>query len=107
MAFTGNKFEFRAVGSNQSCAAANVVLNTIVAWAIDEICAELESEVKKGRDFNTALQKILQAIVRQHKRILFDGDNYSAEWKKEAARRGLPNLMTTPESLRCWLTGRA
>jgi len=100
MAFTGNKFEFRAVGSNQSCAAANVVLNTIVAWAIDEICAELESEVKKGRDFNTTLQKILQTIVRQHRRILFDGDNYSEEWKKEAARRGLPNLTTTPEALK-------
>jgi glutamine synthetase len=99
MAFTGNKFEFRAVGSNQSCADANTVLNTITAWAFDEICTHLEREMEKGKEFNSTLQKLLQSIVKEHKRILFDGDNYSADWRKEAARRGLPNLTNTPAAL--------
>jgi len=99
-AFTGNKFEFRAVGSSQSCAGANVVLNTIVAAAIDEICTALENAVEGGTDFNAALQDILQGIVRDHKRILFNGDNYTDEWLEEAEKRGLPNLRKTPESLK-------
>ncbi len=106
MAFTGNKFEFRAVGSNQSCAGSNVVLNTIVAWALDEICTELEASNAKGAEFNTVLQGVLQSIVKKHKRILFDGDNYSDAWKKEAARRGLPNLVNTPEALKCLVAPR-
>ena len=100
MAFTGNKFEFRAVGSSQSCAGANVVLNTITAWAIDEICTEIETRMAESKkDLNAVLQGVLQGIIRKHKRILFDGDNYTAEWKAEAARRGLPNLIKTPEAL--------
>jgi glutamine synthetase len=99
-AFTGNKFEFRAVGSSQSCAKANIVLSTIVADVLDEICTKLESEVKNGKDFNESLQAVLQDIVKKHKRILFDGDNYSEQWHKEARRRGLPNLKTTPEALK-------
>ena len=99
-AFTGNKFEFRAVGSSQNCASANVVLNTIVAEALDEICTKLESKVKSKKDFNTVLQGILTDIVKKHKRIIFNGDNYTAEWHKEAKRRGLPNLKTTPEALK-------
>ncbi len=100
MAFTGNKFEFRAVGSNQSCAGTNVALNTIVAWALDEICTELEAAQAKGEDFNATLQKVLKAIVKKHKRVLFDGDGYSDAWKREAAKRGLPNLTYTPEALK-------
>ncbi len=99
-AFTGNKFEFRAVGANQSCAGPNVVLNTIVAEALDEICTSLEDATKGGTNFNPALQTILRDIVRKHKRIIFNGDNYSAEWQKEAARRGLPNIKSTPEALK-------
>jgi glutamine synthetase len=99
-AFTGNKFEFRAVGSNQSCAGPNVVINTMVADALDHICTRLESELGKGKDFNESLQAILQDIVKKHKRILFNGDNYSEEWHKEAEKRGLPNLKTTPEALK-------
>ena len=100
MAFTGNKFEFRAVGSNQSCAGANVVLNTITAWAMDELCNEIEAKMAEGKkDLNSVLQGVLQGIIRKHKRILFDGDNYTDEWKKEAAKRGLPNLIKTPEAL--------
>ena len=98
-AFTGNKFEFRAVGSNQSCAGSNVTLNTIVADALDEVCTELEKAVKSKKDFNESLQKLLQSIVKKHKRILFNGDNYTAAWHKEAAKRGLANLKTTPEAL--------
>lgn len=98
-AFTGNKFEFRAVGSSQNCAGSNVVLNTIAADAIGEICTELESKVKHKKDFNKVLQSILAAIVKKHKRILFNGDNYTASWHKEAKKRGLPNLKTTPEAL--------
>ncbi|MFH1476809.1 MAG: glutamine synthetase III [Verrucomicrobiota bacterium] len=99
-AFTGNKFEFRAVGSNQSCAGSNVALNTIVAEALDEICARLEAEAKAGKDFNASVQALLQNLVKKHKRILFNGDNYTAEWQKEARRRGLPNVRKTPEALK-------
>ena len=91
-AFTGNKFEFRAPGSSQNCAASSMVLNTIVAESIDELCDRLEGA--KG-DFNDNLQKLLQAQIRKHSRILFSGDGYSAEWRKEAEKRGLPNLADT------------
>ncbi len=106
-AFTGNKFEFRAVGSNQSCAGPNAILNTIVADALDEICTELETKVKKKGDFNEVLQDILKNIVKKHKRILFNGDNYTEEWYKEAKKRGLPNLKKTPEALRAMTSKRA
>jgi len=99
-AFTGNKFEFRAVGSNQSCAGPNVVLNTIVAEALDGICTRLDADVAAGIEFNEALQAILSETVRQHKRILFNGDNYTDEWVAEAEKRGLPNLKKTPEALK-------
>ncbi len=99
LAFTGNKFEFRAVGSNQSCAGPNVVMNTIVAEALDTMCTRLESEIADGRELAEVLPVVLQDAVRDHKRILFNGDNYSAEWVAEAERRGLPNLRTTPEAL--------
>ncbi len=98
-AFTGAKFEFRAVGSNQNPSAANMVLNTIVAQALAEICDQLEADKKAGLDFNKSLQAVLQAIIKKHKRVLFNGDNYTAEWHAEAKKRGLPNLKTTPEAL--------
>lgn len=97
LAFTGNKFEFRAVGSQQSCAGSNIVLNTIVAEVLDEIATELENY--SGDDFNGKLQSILQKIIKEHKKILFNGDGYSEEWKKEAEERGLPNIEKTPEAL--------
>ncbi len=106
-AFTGNKFEFRAVGSSQSCAGPNVVLNTIVSEALDEICTALDQAVAKDEDFNAALQTLLQALVRKHKRILFNGDNYTQEWVAEAARRGLPNLMKTPAALEAIISDKA
>ncbi|MEW5895375.1 MAG: glutamine synthetase III [Candidatus Omnitrophota bacterium] len=96
-AFTGAKFEFRAAGSSQSLAGPNLILNTIVADSLDEVCTELEGVNKK--DFNDAVQQLLQKIIKKHKRVLFNGDNYSEAWVKEAEKRGLPNLKTTPEAL--------
>ncbi|MFZ2656430.1 MAG: glutamine synthetase III [Victivallales bacterium] len=96
-AFTGNKFEFRAVGSNQSCAGPNIALNTIVAESLDEIATELEKV--PAAKFNGALQGMLQDIIKNHKRVIFNGDNYTAEWAKEAEKRGLPNFKKTPEAL--------
>ena len=98
-AFTGNKFEFRAAGSSQTCASPNIVLNTAVAEAFDEIATYLES-LPKSANFHAELQKLLASIIKKHKRIIFNGNNYSAEWKKEAAGRGLPNLRTTPEAVK-------
>ncbi|MBF0485798.1 MAG: glutamine synthetase III [Candidatus Omnitrophica bacterium] len=106
-AFTGNKFEFRAVGSNMSPAAANVVLNTIVAEAIDEMCTQLEADLKAKKDFNKSLQAILQAIIKKHKRVIFNGDNYTEEWHQEAERRALPNKKTTPEALKAYESEKA
>ncbi len=99
-AFTGNKFEFRAVGSSQSTAGSNVVLNTITAQAIDEMCIALESHLADGLEFNDALQRVMQDVATTHGRVLYDGDNYTQAWEDEAARRGLPNVRTTPDSLR-------
>ncbi len=106
-AFVGNRFEFRAVGSNQSPAGSNVVLNTIVAEAFDYVCTQLEAAVAEGKEFNTALQEVLAAIIKQHKRILFDGDGYTDEWLEEAGRRGLPNLVTTEDALEALTTPKA
>ncbi len=96
-AFTGSKFEFRAVGSSMSLAGPNIILNTIVADALDQICTELEKS--SGQNVNKAVQKVLQDIIKKHKRVIFNGDNYTEEWAKEAKKRGLPNLKTTPEAL--------
>ncbi len=103
-AFTGNKFEFRAVGSSQSCAGCNIVMNTIVADSLDFICGKLEAATG---DFNDALQVVLADIIKTHKRVLFNGDNYTAEWHAEAQKRGLPNLRTTPEALEVMKTEKA
>ena len=95
-AFTGNKFEFRAPGSSQNCAQSQMVLNTIVAESIDALCDKLDA--MKG-DFNANLQKLLRQQVTAHKRVIFSGDGYSADWPKEASRRGLPNLRDTMAAL--------
>lgn len=100
-AFTGNKFEFRAVGSSQSIAWPNAVLNTIVAESLDYVASEIEKLVKSGTDLGVAVEKVVRETLSENKRILFNGDNYSREWHEEAERRGLPNLKTTPEALPC------
>ena len=93
-AFTGNKFEFRMVGSRDSVASPNIVLNTIVAEAFSEACDYLE----KAEDFDTAVHELISKYATEHQRIVFNGNGYSEEWVKEAARRGLPNIATTVES---------
>ncbi len=94
-AFTGNKFEFRAVGSSQSVAGPNIVLNTIVAESLDYIATKLEETVANGADLNTAAQELLPELIREFKPVLFDGDNYTDDWAAEAEKRGLPNLKST------------
>lgn len=95
-AFTGNKFEFRAVGANQSIAMPITVLNTAIAESLDYMATRLETAEE---DFNTAVQKLLKEILDEYGSIIFDGDGYSEEWHREAARRGLPNLRTTVDAL--------
>lgn len=103
-AFTGNKFEFRAPGSSQSCAGPMMVLNTIVAEAMDSLSDKMDAFLEG--DFNEQLQTVLQNIIREHKRIIFNGDNYTAEWLAEAERRGLPNLTDTMTALHVFHTER-
>jgi glutamine synthetase len=98
-AFTGNKFEFRALGSSQSLSLPNTVLNTIVAEAIDEMSSELENSLRGGAELETALPSILQRSYADNKQIIFGGDNYSEEWHSEAQQRGLLNLRATPDAL--------
>jgi glutamine synthetase len=98
-AFTGNKFEFRAVGSSQSVSGPIVVLNTIVAESLDDFATQLEHAVSAGKDLNTEIQGLLQNAVKETKQVIFNGDNYAEAWHAEAARRGLPNRSTSVESL--------
>ena len=99
-AFTGNKFEFRAVGSSQSIAGPLVALNTIVAESLDFIATELQK--KTGGDTTrlpAAVEELLQKLISDHKAVIFNGNGYSQEWPEEARSRGLPNLKATPEAL--------
>jgi glutamine synthetase len=98
-AFTGNKFEFRALGSSQSLAFPNTVLNTIVAEAIDEMAEKLGEKTGAGRDAAEAVAEIVKDSYLANKQIVFDGDNYSEEWHAEAEGRGLKDLKTTPDAL--------
>jgi glutamine synthetase len=98
-AFTGNKFEFRALGSSMSLSLPNTVLNTIVAEAIDYLAEELEDALQAGTELEAALRPILQRSYADNKRIIFGGDNYSEEWHAEAEQRGLLNLRATPDAL--------
>jgi glutamine synthetase len=98
-AFTGNKFEFRAVGSSQNIAGANTVLNTIVAESLDFIATKLEADVKGGKDLNKAIQDLLPGIVKESKKVVFNGNGYAEEWHAEAEKRGLPNLKNTVDVL--------
>lgn len=97
-AFTSNKFEFRSPGSSQSCANVNMMLNTIVAESLDYISEKLEKV--KPEEFTAQLQNILKDVMKKHKRIIFNGNGYSEEWRKEAEKRGLPNLANTLEGLK-------
>ena len=102
-AFTGNKFEFRMVGSAQSIAGSNVVLNTIAAEAFDEIATRLE----KAKDINSEAAKIIRDIWKKHGRVIFNGNNYSGEWLKEARGRNLPNINNAVDALKAFVTEKA
>jgi glutamine synthetase len=97
-AFTGNKFEFRAVGSSQSVSFPIVVLNTIVAEAIDDLCDSLEKKMKK-KDLELSLKEVLVESLEETHKIVFNGDGYSDDWQKEAKKRGLLNLKSTADAL--------
>jgi glutamine synthetase len=102
-AFTGNKFEFRALGSSMSLALPNTVLNTIVAESVDALAEDLENAINSGSSLEDAVDKVVTAAYAANKEICFSGDNYSDEWHAEAESRGLMNLRTTPDALP-WLT---
>ena len=102
-AFTGNKFEFRMVGSAQSIAGSNVALNTIAAEVLDEIATRLE----KAQDTNLEAAAIISEIYKKHSRIIFNGNNYSDEWVAEAERRGLPNMRNSVDALKAFVTDKA
>ncbi len=97
-AFTGNKFEFRAVGSSQTISYPNIVINTAVAESFDYLSDEIEQR-SRGGDRRGVIQELVRETLAKHQRILFSGDNYSREWEREAQRRGLLNLKNTPDSL--------
>jgi glutamine synthetase len=102
-AFTGNKFEFRMVGSAQSIAGPNVALNTIAAEALDEIATRLE----KAKNKKEEAAAIIREVYKQHSRVIFNGNNYSAEWPQEAARRGLPNVTNAVDALKAFITDKS
>jgi len=99
IAFTGNKFEFRSVGSSMSIAPMNIAINTVVANALDDIASDLEAAVKEGIPFNQAVQTLLAKYFKEHLPIVFNGNGYGEEWKKEAEQRGLPNIKDTITAL--------
>lgn len=105
-AFTGQKFEFRAVGSSMNIATAITVINTIVADSMDIITDRITAETKSG-DLSAAVMRVLAGVIKESKAILFEGNNYSDEWVKEAAKRGLPNVASSPEALKAFVTPKA
>lgn len=101
-AFTGNKFEFRAVGSTANCAHAMTVLNTIVANQLIEFKKSVDAQIAQGEKKDEAILKELQVLIKESKKIRFEGNGYGDEWVKEAERRGLSNLKDTPRALDVW-----
>jgi glutamine synthetase len=98
-AFTGAKFEFRAVGSSQNISTPIAVINTIIAESLDYVAEQIKRATSTGKDFNVSVLQVISKIVKQTKDIRFEGNNYSQEWVKEAKKRGLPNVTSTYESL--------
>jgi glutamine synthetase len=105
-AFTGNKFEFRALGSNSSPAWPNTVLNTIVAESVDELADKLKAALKGSTTLEKAVTAVVKGVWAANKQVVFDGDGYSEAWHKEAEKRGLANLKTTPDALP-WIVEKA
>jgi glutamine synthetase len=103
-AFTGNKFEFRAVGSSANCASPMIVLNTIMTETLKQFKKDVDALIEKGEKKEIAVLQVLRDFITKSKKIRFEGDNYSDEWAEEAARRGLNNFKTTPEALDAFVT---
>ncbi len=101
-AFTGNKFEFRAVGSSANCGSSMIVLNTIVAKQLKDFKKSVDSRISKGEAKDEAILKELQVLIKNSKKIRFEGNGYGDEWVKEAEKRGLSNLKDTPRALKVW-----
>ena len=106
-AFTGNKFEFRAVGSSANCANAMTVLNTIMAETLRKFKSEVDAHVEKGDKKEIAIMHVLRQYIVASEKVLFEGDGYSEAWQKEAEKRGLPNVKTTPLALDAMVTDKA
>lgn len=106
-AFTGNKFEFRAVGSSANCAISMTVMNTIMADTLKKFKADVDALIEKGDKKEIAIMHVIQRYIVESKNVLFEGDGYSDEWHQEAERRGLPNLKTTPVALDAMLSEKA
>ncbi len=106
-AFTGNKFEFRAVGSSANCANAMITLNTIMAETLKNFKAEVDSLIDKNEKKEIAIMHTIQKYIVDSKKVLFEGDGYSEEWTQEAEKRGLPNVRTTPLALDAMVTDKA
>ena len=106
-AFTGNKFEFRAVGSSANCAISMTVLNTIMADTLKKFKSDVDGLVEKGDKKEIAIMQVIQKYIVESKAVLFEGDGYSEQWHQEAERRGLPNLKTTPVALDAMVTQKA
>lgn len=100
MAFTGNKFEFRALGSSQPVAQAVFVMNAAIACAMDDIATAIEDEMISGSDFNQAVKDVLVKFFKEHEAIIYNGDNYTKEWVDEALRRGLPNITNSVDAIK-------
>jgi len=103
-AFTGNRFEFRAVGSSANCGTSMIVLNAAVAAQLTKFKKEVDQIIRKGRNKDEAIFHVLKNYIIHSQRVLFEGDNYSKEWHVEAAKRKLCNISSVPESLKCYLT---
>ena len=106
-AFTGNKFEFRAVGSSANCAISMTVLNTIVADTLKQFKSDVDTLIEKGDKKEIAIMQVIQKYIVESKAVLFEGDGYSDQWHQEAERRGLPNLKTTPVALDAMVTKKS
>ncbi len=103
-AFTGNRFEFRAVGSSANCSAAMIALNSAVAYQLTNFKEEVDQIIKKGRNKDEAIFQVLKKYILESENVLFEGDNYSKEWHAEATRRKLCNIAGVPDSVKCFLT---
>ena len=106
-AFTGNRFEFRAIGSSANCSAAMIALNAAVARQLVRFREETELLIRKGRNKDEAIFQVLKKYILESGRVLFEGDNYSKEWHREAERRGLCNIASVPESIRFYLSANS